>query len=1263
MNTSTARSAFPWKTLFALLIFLAPPGSVSAFTGEDADAIIDAYITSYYRVNNEGHAFFLQRTNHPANPDYFWEPAEKIELMIDVYERSGREDHLELVKNLLAGFIGRWGTNWQSNVYNDDIAWAVIAFTRAYNHTGDNNYLNIARQNYDLMFERAWSDTLGGGLYWRQSDRQSKNTAVNGPAAIAAYLLYEALDDEKYLEIAHRIYDWTREVLFDPETGRVFDHMHINGTLDAVTLTYNQGTFLGAAHFLGHLDDALAAANFSRDVDRGTRRGILPEYAASGDLAGFNAILLRWLSRFMKDRGLEDEYLDWFQFMARRAWENRRPLDDLSWPLWGQPTPLGTLHSFGGTASVAALQVAPPPETTRIQPYSPSWHPTDLRAWSPEDDRDAPFNRATVPLAQRISHNAFNPNANARPDEARVLLLARFGPSAGAYPQGGYHEEIYAFSHWQYVDTLVYWGGSPLEGVIVAPTAAVIDAAHRNGVPVLGSIAFPASEYLGKFEWVSDLTSHEDGRFPVADKLIQAAEYYGFDGWLVRQQTGGASARTAHAMNNFIRYLRENSSLKIVWFDSMDRFGNTQSHSTFDERNETFLINDGPVAHAMTLDDAWRGGGANAANLLASRQRALDLGIDPYDIHAGVDLRNSGYTSNVNWARLFPDQQPHNLSLALYETDWTLRLASDMDDFQSRESRLWSGPNHDPSNTETSQNWRGISHYIPAVSPVTELPFVTHFNRGYGSRFAVDGNVVRDGPWNNLSLQDVLPAWRWIVDTEEADISIDFDMEQPYFGGASLRVTGDLAGPAEIPLYPAAIPVSGDTQLEVVFKRNQGRLSNALEIGLAFDDNLEHFEYFDLENFGGSSWTAHTFDLGKFAGRTIALVKLRFGQHAVNHNYDLHLGRLAIYEKTTTPPAPPSEVKVLQKRSLDWDTMALRLQWTPSVDPVHSYHLYASDADGSRTWLGATPNTTYFVPSARQTGDGLELTIEVQAVGPTFKTSPPVERTIRLLRPPLNEPLTGTIIGTPGSWNNTGNTRENLFDGNFNTHFDSPTADANDAWAGLDLGSRSTRVITAVRFAPRADFEGRMRGGIFQGANRADFADAVTIAVITETPPAGVLTTLQATRHQPFRYVRYLTSHGGHANAAIIEFHGVPGEQFFNSYDAWLRDQGHSPGDEGTGFAESVSGSAVANGVRYAVPEGIQIAPDFDGARVTAGVRNHPRLSVGLWHSQDLEIWQPAPFDPAEDQSGVADGFIRLETNVSLPGGRSAFFRLTLSQE
>ena len=131
--------------------------------------------------------------------------------------------------------------------------------------------------------------------------------------------------------------------------------------------------------------------------------------------------------------------------------------------------------------------------------------------------------------------------------------------------------------------------------------------------------------------------------------------------------------------------------------------------------------------------------------------------------------------------------------------------------------------------------------------------------------------------------------------------------------------------------------------------------------------------------------------------------------------------------------------------------------------------------------------------------------------------------------------LTGTIIGTPGSWGNSGNTISNVFDNNLNSFFDAPSG--NGAWAGLDFGAGVSNVITMINYSPRPGFESRMVGGLFQGANQSNFSDAVTLATVANQPVANLFTTVNLANPAAFRYVRYLSPNGGYGNVAEVQFY------------------------------------------------------------------------------------------------------------------------------
>jgi endo-1,4-beta-xylanase len=134
--------------------------------------------------------------------------------------------------------------------------------------------------------------------------------------------------------------------------------------------------------------------------------------------------------------------------------------------------------------------------------------------------------------------------------------------------------------------------------------------------------------------------------------------------------------------------------------------------------------------------------------------------------------------------------------------------------------------------------------------------------------------------------------------------------------------------------------------------------------------------------------------------------------------------------------------------------------------------------------------------------------------------------------------LGGTIIGTEGSWNNSGNTIAKVFDNDLTTFFDAPDP-GNGDWVGLDFGTASS-VIRKINYCPRAGSVDRMVGGSFQGANLADFSDAVTLATVGTQPAAGAFTSVSITNTAAFRYVRYLSPNSGYGNVAELEFYGYP---------------------------------------------------------------------------------------------------------------------------
>ena len=142
--------------------------------------------------------------------------------------------------------------------------------------------------------------------------------------------------------------------------------------------------------------------------------------------------------------------------------------------------------------------------------------------------------------------------------------------------------------------------------------------------------------------------------------------------------------------------------------------------------------------------------------------------------------------------------------------------------------------------------------------------------------------------------------------------------------------------------------------------------------------------------------------------------------------------------------------------------------------------------------------------------------------------------------------LTGQVIGTEVSVDystngrtTTVNTCKDAFDGDLNTFFAS--YDRSYTWAGLDLGS--AHVITRVGWSPRNDGqgEGRVVLGVFEGANRADFMDALPLYLITEKGKIGQMSYADVDCSRGFRYVRYVGPSDARCNIAELAFYGHAG--------------------------------------------------------------------------------------------------------------------------
>lgn len=594
------------------------------------------------------------------------------------------------------------------------------------------------------------------------------------------------------------------------------------------------------------------------------------------------------------------------------------------------------------------------------QPYSSYWFIDDLLQWKPELDAHAKFNKSKVQLQSRFTDSStqISPELSTKP--SIVSLIAPYTTSN--HPSQGFPMvEQYAFPYWQYIDYLVQWGGSAFEGIIVTPAVPWIDAAHLNGVQILGTVFFPPNVYGGKEQWVRDfLVQDAQGNFPVADKLMEVAKLYGFEGWFINQETNGMGQEEADGMQAFLRYYQKKSEgkLKIMWYDAMIEDGRVIWQDQLNHHNSMYFQNENQkLSDIMFIDFGW-----SETQLEDTHKRAKDLNRSPWEIYSGIDVQGKSYKTPTNWKGLYKNGQPYTTSIGLYWPNSTFDIAKDKqpESVYAEEQKFWNGTILEEEVAAwQSKEWEGFSKYIPARSVINQIPFITNFNYGLGRFYNEKGKQVSNKAWHNLSIQDILPTWQWQVDTTAIDVSFDF--KDSYTGGSSLKITPKkTVDNLSIPLYKTALAMTGKENIALAAK-GTGKLH------LVVLTNTGIKTKFPIAL--ASNWTTSKFDVSKLKGRNIVKIEFEFSGEK---NNTVHLGHLSIRNKKSLNIEPP-KVKIIPFIELDSAELYVEID---SDNKAICHNIYQVTKTG-KIWLGRTKSSNYYIASVERFNTETKTVIEV----------------------------------------------------------------------------------------------------------------------------------------------------------------------------------------------------------------------------------------------------------------------------------------------
>ncbi|NLR79121.1 glycoside hydrolase family 76 protein [Chitinophaga eiseniae] len=318
----------------------------------------NAFYHQYGTYGPSYKAYYYSDVTQTGRMD-FWRQAEAIETLIDAYTINNDTDLKNKMVYLYNGMRDAYGLLWSSNIYNDDVIWGALMCIRAFQITNDGGMKDMAKNNFDMVWARAWDTSLGGGLWWTTANN-TKNACVNAPAAICAMYLYQATGDAGYHDKAKLIVDWMVSKLYVSGTGEVKGAINAGGTITEGARTYTQGTFIGACNMLQSVypsNNYKAMGAKAMDYTKNSMcnaQGLLPDEYNNDDCQGFKAIFARWACKFVHDQGYQSSYASWLNYNAAEAW-NYRNSNGLMWGQWWHRTPDNYVNSFETTCGIAMM--------------------------------------------------------------------------------------------------------------------------------------------------------------------------------------------------------------------------------------------------------------------------------------------------------------------------------------------------------------------------------------------------------------------------------------------------------------------------------------------------------------------------------------------------------------------------------------------------------------------------------------------------------------------------------------------------------------------------------------------------------------------------------------------------------------------------------------------------------------------------------------------------------------------------------------------
>ena len=675
-----------------------------------------------------------------------------------------------------------------------------------------------------------------------------------------------------------------------------------------------------------------------------------------------------------------------------------------------------TAQTYSSTASTQVFDLSKLGDQTLLEHFAQlldngKKYPTDadLTAWGIKDEvefiRSHVRKRAIESRADRLLQDTY---------ENRNLFMNI--PGGAGKNLGGYPSKTFAndnFSMWNYTNLFGAWN----YGLFQAP-GSWADAAHRNGTSIFAGIKFFDHTTGGAANsWASFImTRNTDGSFRYTHPIINCMRFLGFDGinynWESTNKYQDADNIAFHKELYKIAKSEGFNDFKIMYYTT------SSSLTPYSSRYMWGQDKDNRICEVMlnydNSDFSW-----NMGSSVKEAERTMGSADGLY---AGVWI----VSMDRRWNSL-NNQDAKRCGICLWGEHaesrfWSYNTGGDamsrMSNYQEYLERAFSGGNRNPlyrpeisnrgNNVEAQgttpplARFAGLASWIPERTAISgNLPFATHFNTGNGERYNYKGKKTA-GSWYNMSSQDVVPTYRWMVvkpETEVAstDVQPSFTNEDAYTGGAALRLKGvNNATATDVVLFKTNLtPSKGKVVAKVAIKtgkegNNDSKLSLIVRVNGAW-------KAYALGNTENANWTEKKVELNDItAGQKIERIGLRVKDS--DADYNVLVGKLELNDDVTATPANVKDLTVQVKEETK-NSLSVKAVWGIDKDPGqnptvyndeanidHFEILYKNGENGKVSEVGRTSQWATLVPNIQFTSVDDKPFIGVRSVSTDLKT-------------------------------------------------------------------------------------------------------------------------------------------------------------------------------------------------------------------------------------------------------------------------------------